>query len=63
MAECLKTFAEEEDIQRAFYPIEYSQFKYNKEFHGSEMERAMDKLRPTNTGIIGAIHHKGYSGK
>jgi hypothetical protein len=36
VAECLKGFAEDQDIQRAFYAIEYSKFKYDEEFHGSE---------------------------
>jgi uncharacterized protein YpbB len=36
VAECLKGFAEDQDIQRAFYAIE--------EFHGSEYEREIDKL-------------------
>jgi hypothetical protein len=44
VAECLKGFAEDEDIQRAFYAIEYSTFKYDEKFHGSEHERQIDKL-------------------
>jgi N-acetylmuramoyl-L-alanine amidase len=44
VAECLMRFAEDEDIQRAFYAIEYSTFKYGEGFHGSEHEREIDKL-------------------
>jgi hypothetical protein len=44
VAECLKRFAEDEDIQRAFYAIEYSTFEYDGGFHGSEREREIDKL-------------------
>jgi hypothetical protein len=44
VAECLKGFTEDEGIQRAFYAIAYSQFKYTAGFHGSETERDIDKL-------------------
>jgi hypothetical protein len=44
VADCLKGFAEDQDIQRAFYAIEYSNFKYDEEFHGSEREREVDKM-------------------
>jgi hypothetical protein len=44
VAACLKGFAEDEEIQRAFYAIEYSEFKYDDEFHKSEREREVDKL-------------------
>jgi hypothetical protein len=36
VAESLRRFAEDEDIQRAFYAIEYSNFNYDEEFHGSQ---------------------------
>lgn len=44
VAACLKGFAEDEQIQRAFYAIEYSEFKYDDTFHKSECEREIDKL-------------------
>ena len=44
VAECLKGFAEDEEIQRAFYAIEYSTFRYDGTFHKSERERDVDKL-------------------
>lgn len=44
VAACLKGFAEDEEIQRAFYAIEYSEFKYDDGFHKSEREREVDKL-------------------
>jgi hypothetical protein len=44
VAGCLKGFAEDKDIQRAFYSIEYSEFRYNDTFHKSEQEREVDKL-------------------
>jgi hypothetical protein len=44
VAECLKGFAADRDIQSAFYSIEYETFKYDKEFHWSEIERQIDKL-------------------
>jgi hypothetical protein len=44
VAEYLKSFAEDEDIQRAYYAVAYSQFLYNEDFHGSESERHIDKL-------------------
>lgn len=44
VAACLKGFAEDEEIQRAFYAIEYSKFRYEDAFHGSEREREVDKL-------------------
>ena len=44
VAECLKGFAEDQGIQRAFYAIEYSKFKYDEEFHRSECEREIDRL-------------------
>ena len=44
VAACLKGFAEDEEIQRAFYAIEYSEFKYDNGFHKSDREREIDKL-------------------
>lgn len=44
VAACLKGFADDEEIQRAFYAIEYSEFKYNDAFHKSDKEREIDKL-------------------
>jgi hypothetical protein len=44
MAESLRRFTGDEDIQRVFYAIEYSKFKYDEEFHGSQHERETDKL-------------------
>ena len=44
VAECLKSFAEDEGIQRAWYAIAYSQFLYTDDFPGSESERDIDKL-------------------
>ncbi len=44
VAACLKGFAEDEEIQKAFYAIEYSKFQYDSNFHRSEQEREIDKL-------------------
>jgi hypothetical protein len=44
VAECLKEFAQDDDIQRAFYIVEYSKFTYDEEFHESPREREIDKL-------------------
>jgi len=44
VAACLKGFTEDEGIQRAFYVLEYSKFRYSGDFHGSEQEREIDKL-------------------
>jgi len=44
VASCLKDFADDEDIQRAFYVIEYDEFKYDQNFHKSQQEREIDKL-------------------
>jgi hypothetical protein len=44
VAEYLKSFAEDEDIQRAYYAVAYSRFVYTDDFHGSESERDIDKL-------------------
>ena len=44
VAACLKGFADDEEIQRAFYAIEYSEFRYDEKFHKSDQEREVDKL-------------------
>lgn len=44
VAECLKGFADDEGIQRAFYAIEYSVFRYDSSFHKSGIELDLDKL-------------------
>jgi hypothetical protein len=44
VASCLQGFADDEDIQRAFYAIEYDGFKYDQNFHKSQQEREIDKL-------------------
>lgn len=44
IAACLKGFTEDEEIQRAFYAIEYSEFRYDQNFHKSSCEREVDKL-------------------
>jgi hypothetical protein len=44
VAGCLKGFAEDEEIQKAFYAIEYSEFRYDESFHKSVNEREIDKL-------------------
>ena len=44
VAEWLKRFAEDEDMQRAYYAIAYSQFRYSDDFQGSERERDADRL-------------------
>lgn len=44
VATCLKGFTDDEEIQRAFYAIEYSEFTYGSDFHKSDREREIDKL-------------------
>ena len=44
VAACLQGFADDQEIQRAFYAIEYSEFLYDSAFHKSEREREVDKL-------------------
>lgn len=44
VAQSLTGFADDKDIQEAFYAIEYSQFKYDNDFHKSDQERKVDKL-------------------
>jgi hypothetical protein len=44
VAESLRGFADDADIQAAFYAIEYSDFVYDASFHKSDQERQVDKL-------------------
>jgi len=44
VAECLSGFANNDDIQKAFYAIEYGEFKYDDNFHNSLIEQQIDKL-------------------
>lgn len=44
VAGCLKGFAEDKEIQKAFYSIEYSEFRYDADFHKSPQECEIDKL-------------------
>jgi hypothetical protein len=44
VAGSLKDFANDEEIQRAFYALEYNKFKYDDGFHNSDSEREIDKL-------------------
>lgn len=44
VAACLKTFSEDEEIQDAFYDLEYGAFAYSEEFHNTPQERKIDKL-------------------
>ena len=44
VASCLQGFAEDQEIQQAFYAIEYSEFIYDTAFHKSDCERHVDKL-------------------
>ena len=41
---CIDTFLKDSDMQAAFYAIEYDQLKYGPSFHGSDMEKRLDKL-------------------
>ena len=41
VAGCLKEFSNDEDIQRAFYAIEYDEFVYDTHFHKSDEEREL----------------------
>ena len=40
----LKDFIDDAEGQEAFYAIEYGRFAYDESFHGSEIERRVDKL-------------------
>lgn len=38
------TLTADPEICRAYYAIEYGKFKYGPDFHGSEMEKSVDRL-------------------
>ncbi len=45
ITDCLRRFVDDEDIQSAFYDIEYAIFSYDPlTFHGSPSEKKVDKL-------------------
>ena len=44
VADHLSEFSSDDEMQRAFYLIEYSKFEYNDDFHGSEHEPQIDRL-------------------
>jgi len=44
VAGCLKGFTDDDDIQKAFYAIEYGTFTYSPNFHNARQEREIDKL-------------------
>jgi len=45
ITDCLRRFVDDEDIQSAFYDIEYSIFRYDPlTFNGSSSEKKVDKL-------------------
>jgi hypothetical protein len=44
VAQTLKEFSGNADMQAAFYLLEYSDFVYDDSFHGSELERKIDHL-------------------
>lgn len=44
VSDTLHVFMDDETIQSAFYKIEYGEFKYDHNFHGSESEKEIDKL-------------------
>ena len=44
VADTLKVFAADKDMQDMFFAIEYDKFKYTPEFHTSPEERKMDKM-------------------
>ena len=44
VSDSLHTFMDDEIIQNAFYKVEYGEFEYNNNFHGSEEEKEIDKL-------------------
>lgn len=44
VSDCLHTFMDDDMMHEAFYKIEYSEFTYDNDFHGSEEERKIDKL-------------------
>ncbi len=44
VSDSLHTFMDDATIQSAFYKIEYDEFKYGHQFHGSNEEKEIDKL-------------------
>ncbi len=44
VSDSLRAFIDDDVMHQAFYKIEYSKFKYHKDFHGSDEERQIDKL-------------------
>lgn len=44
VSDCLHIFMDDKMMHSAFYKIEYGQFEYNNDFHGSTEEREVDKL-------------------
>ncbi|PTQ77079.1 hypothetical protein [Nitrosomonas ureae] len=44
VSDSLHTFMNDETIQNAFYKVEYREFQYNLDFHGSGEEKEIDKL-------------------
>jgi hypothetical protein len=44
VAGCLKGFAEDKEIQKAFCSIDYSEFRYDENFYKSAQEQEIDKL-------------------
>jgi hypothetical protein len=46
------------EISEAYYAIEYGKFKYNSDFHGSEMEQKLDKL----IGILDMLAKQYFMG-
>lgn len=44
ISDTLHSFMDDETIQKAFYKIEYNEFRYTSNFHGSDEEKEIDKL-------------------
>jgi hypothetical protein len=44
VAQCLDRFVDDEKMQNVFYAIEYSEFRYDDNFHNASLERETDKL-------------------
>lgn len=38
------TFTNDKDMVEVYYKLEYSEFKYDENFHGSQTEKQLDKL-------------------
>ena len=49
---------DDKDIANIFYKLEYDEFKYNDNFHGSKDEKKVDKLL-TALDILGKQHNIG----